>query len=178
MVCVGLLAVSAVSLNESGLSPTEAEQKFNSINSRTDTLDQAIDEVWLNNRFVGGGLRYFTDPARPYTDPSQPGSSENWPRVGLIGLGRSTQPLLIATVLALQKIRGSTWPCFGVMALVLRVTQGLADIFWVAGPLTVALILVGMGLTADPGTDAGGDPGCSRSPPRARLQLAVHSGLL
>ncbi len=36
------------------------------------------------------------------------------------------------------------------MALALRVTQGLADIFWVAGPLTVALILVGMGLTDRP----------------------------
>jgi len=39
------------------------------------------------------------------------------------------------------------------LAFVLRVTQGFADIFWVAGPLTAALILAGLGLTNDPGTD-------------------------
>ena len=56
--------------------------------------------------------------------------------------------------MALRRSKGRWW-CVGAMALVLRVTQGLADIFWVAGPLTVALILVGMGLADDP--DAEGD---------------------
>ena len=33
----------------------------------------------------------------------------------------------------------------GAMAFVCRLTQGMADIFWVAGPLTIALLLVGHG---------------------------------
>ncbi len=146
--CIGLLAVSAISLNERDLSRTDSGQQFNAINTRTDVIKQAIDEVWLKNRFVGGGLRYFADPARPYVAPHNLIVSE-LAEAGLIGLlGLAT--LLTATVMALRRSRADL-AMLAMMAFVLRVTQGLADIFWVAGPLTIAVILVGMGLIEAPG---------------------------
>ena len=64
--------------------------------------------------------------------------------------------LLVGTVLALRRSTAAL-AVLGMMALMLRVTQGLADIFWVAGPLTIALILVGMGLTPTPARRLGSD---------------------
>ena len=54
--------MSAISLNARDLDRAESAQKFNAINTRTDVLEQAMDEVWGKNRFVGGGLRYFANP--------------------------------------------------------------------------------------------------------------------
>ena len=96
---------------------------------------------------LGGGLRYFTDPSSPTIAPHNLVISE-LAEVGIIGrAGMIT--LLIATFLALRRSR-SQLAVLAMMALVLRVTQGMAEIFWVAGPLTIAIILVGMGLTEDP----------------------------
>ena len=150
VVALALLVVSALSLSANDLSRPAEEQQFNSINTRTDGYELAIEEVWTKNVLTGGGIRYFTDPPRPYPTPHNLVISE-LAEAGIIGLaGLAT--LLIATVLALKRSR-TELAVLGMMALVLRVTQGLADIFWVAGPLTVAVILVGMGLTEDPAAD-------------------------
>jgi hypothetical protein len=59
--------------------------------------------------------------------------------VGLVGL-------LAATFYALRKSR-SQLAMMSAMVFVVRLTQGFVDLYWVAGPLTIALILTGMGLT-------------------------------
>jgi len=147
--CIGLLAVTAVSINDRDLSRSDSDLQFNAINARTEVISTVMREVWLKNRFVGGGLRYFNDPDRPYPTPHNlvVGELTEAGLVGLVGL----VGLLIATVLALRRSRAEL-AGLAMMALVLRFTQGLADIFWVAGPLTVAMILVGLGITDDPGT--------------------------
>ncbi|HEY6533988.1 MAG TPA: O-antigen ligase family protein [Acidimicrobiales bacterium] len=143
VVCVALVALSAVSVNANDLSRPADEQKFNSINSRTSAYEQAIGEVWAKNRIVGGGLRYFRTPGGGYVTPHNLVVGE-MAEAGLIGLF-GLLVLLTATALALRRSVGDL-AVLGMMALVLRVTQGLADIFWVAGPLTAPLILVGMGV--------------------------------
>ncbi len=144
VVCVALVALSAVSVNANDLSRPADEQKFNSINTRTSAYDQAIQEVWLKNRFVGGGLRYFLTPGGGYVAPHNLIVSE-MAETGLFGLV-GLLLLLLATALALRRSAGDL-AVLGATALTLRVTQGLADIFWVAGPLTIALIMVGMGVS-------------------------------
>ena len=144
ILCVALAAASAVSVSANDLSRPPDEQRFNSINTRFSAYDQAINEVWVKNRFIGGGLRYFLTPGGGYVAPHNLVVSE-MAETGLFGL-MGLLLLLLATALALRRSKGDL-AVLGAMALVLRVTQGLADIFWVAGPLTIALMLVGMGIS-------------------------------
>ena len=148
--CAALITVTAVSINEQDLSRPTNELKFNAINARTDVLRTTIDEVIVNNRLVGAGLRYWTDPADPRATPHNwvIGELAEGGAIALLGL----LGLLGATALALRRSTALLAE-LAMLAFVFRVTQGLADIFWVAGPLTAALILAGMGLTNDPGTD-------------------------
>jgi hypothetical protein len=145
--CLALLGLTAASVQASDLSRPADKQKFNSINSRTNVYEEAIQKVWANNRFVGGGLRYFNDPERVYPTPHNLfiGELAEAGVIGLVGL----LVLLVALLLALRR-SPSELAVLGAMALVLRATQGLADIYWVAGPLTIGLVLVGMGLADDP----------------------------
>jgi len=147
LVCLVLLVFTAMSLQANDLSRPAAEQKFNSINSRTNVYEEAIQKVWLKNRFVGGGLKYFMAPDRAFPAPHNLVISE-LAEAGLIGLAGLTV-LLVATAVALKRAR-TDLAVLGMMAFVCRLTQGMADIYWVAGPLTIALLLVGMGLTPDP----------------------------
>ena len=147
VICLALLGYTAASLNANDLSRPQDEQQFTSINTRTDTYEAAIKEVWRPSPLIGGGLRYFTDPSSPTIAPHNLVISE-LAEVGIIGLAGMIT-LLIATFLALRRSR-SQLAVLAMMALVLRVTQGMAEIFWVAGPLTIAIILVGIGLTEDP----------------------------
>lgn len=157
LACGALLVVTAVSINERDLSRPAAEQRSNAINARTDVLRTTFNDVFLDNRLVGAGLRYWTDPAAPFPTPHNWAVSE-LAETGVIGLA-GLLVLLGATALALRRSIAYLAE-LAMLAFVLRVTQGFADIFWVAGPLTAALILVGLGLTNDPGTDD--DPGRAR----------------
>jgi O-antigen ligase len=153
LICLVLLVFTAMSIQATDLSRPAAEQKFNSINSRTNVYEEAIQKVWLNNRFVGGGLKYFRDPERAFPTPHNIVIGE-LAEVGVIGLA-GLSILLVATAVALRRAR-TDLAVLAMMAFVCRLTQGMADIYWVAGPLTIALLLVGMGLTPDP-TDPGPD---------------------
>jgi len=157
LACGALFVVTALSINERDLSRPAAEQKFNAINTRSDVLRTTFNDVFPDNRLVGAGLRYWTDPAAPFPTP------HNWAvgelaETGVIGLA-GLVVLLGATALALRRSRAYLAE-LAMLAFVLRVTQGFADIFWVAGPLTAALILVGLDLTNGPGT--ADDPGRAR----------------
>lgn len=172
LACGALITITAVSINERDLSRPTDELKFNAINSRTDVLSTTFNDVFLDNQLVGAGLRYWTDPAAPYPTP------HNWAvgelaETGLIGLG-GMFVLLGATALALRRSRAALAE-LAMLAFVLRVTQGFADIFWVAGPLTCALILTGLGATNDPGTaDDEPDDG-ARGRPRPTGTLAPQA---
>jgi O-antigen ligase len=155
VLAIVLLVFTAMSLQANDLSRPAAEQKFNSINSRTNVYQEAIQKIWLKNRFVGGGLKYFKDPARSYPTPHNLFIGE-LAEVGLIGLA-GLLVLLGAVILALRR-SATDLAVLGAMAFVCRLTQGLADIFWVAGPLTIAVLLVGMGLADDPDDDASTAP--------------------
>jgi hypothetical protein len=162
--CAALLALTAVSINERDLSRPTNELKFNAINTRTDVLSTTFNDVFLDNRLVGAGLRYWTDPAAPFPTP------HNWvvgelAEGGVIALA-GILVLLGATAIALRRSTALLAE-LAMLAFVLRVTQGFADIFWVAGPLTAALILTGLGITNDPGVDDDEAEGGARSLLRA-----------
>lgn len=146
--CGVLIAVTFVSVNTRDLSRSVEDQKFNAINTRLDTIDTTLQKVFLPNPIGGGGLRFWGDRALNTGAPhdlvvGELGESGVVGFVGFVGL-------LGITAVALKRGRDDL-AMLGLLAFVVRVTQTSADIFWVAGPLTVALIIAGMGLTDRPG---------------------------
>jgi O-antigen ligase len=139
-----LLAFSLISLDSRDLSRTDQSAQFNSINSRTNVYNFVLTNVWGQNRFVGAGLRYYMNPAN-LTVPAHDIVIGEMGEAGLSGLV-GLVGLLAATFYALRKSR-SQLAMMSAMVFVVRLTQGFVDLYWVAGPLTIALILTGMGLT-------------------------------
>ncbi len=158
--CGVLIVGTFVSVNTRDLSRSEQDQKFNAINTRLDTIDSTLQLVFRPNPVGGGGLRFWSDPTTPAGAPHDLVVGELG-EAGLVGfLGFVV--LLGATAVALKRGRDDL-AMLGLMAFVMRVTQTSADIFWVAGPLTVALIVTGVGLTDEPGSPAVQSPGETRS---------------
>ena len=150
VLCGAVIALTYVSVSTRDLSRSETEQKFNAINTRLDVVDTTLEVVWRPSPVVGGGLRFWTNPDALLVAPhdliiGELGEAGVVGLAGLVALGW-------ATIVALRRGR-SDLATMALMVFVFRLTQGTADIFWVAGPLTISLILAGMGLTAEPDDD-------------------------
>lgn len=156
-ITLGLLAFAAISVKQTDLDRPVSERQFNAVNTRLATYESAID-IWRQNRFIGAGLSYWTDPSRSLLSPHNLVVSE-LAEGGLIGL-TGVVVLLATTVVTLRRRHGDLVD-LGLSALVLRIAQGMVDIFWVAGPLTAPMILVGMALVDEP--DDADDPHGSAS---------------
>lgn len=145
--CFVLIIITFVSVNTRDLSRSAEDQKFNAINSRLDTIDTTLQKVFRPNPVGGGGLRFWRDPTLNAGAPHDlvVGELGESGVVGFLGF----LLLLTATAIALKRGRDDL-AMLGLLAFIVRVTQASADIFWVAGPLTVALIVAGMGLTDSP----------------------------
>lgn len=150
--CVVIGTLSMFSFQETELSRTESEQKFGSVETRIDAFDETINNVWGPSKLTGGGMRYWNDPANRVPTPHNIVVGELG-EAGLLGLA-GLIVLVVATVIALRRGRGDL-AVLGFCALITRLVQGFADIFWVAGPLTAAMIMVGIGLADDPEHDDG-----------------------
>lgn len=151
VLCAGVIGLTYASVNARDLSRSDNEQKFNAINTRLEVVDVTLDVVWRPSPVVGGGLRFWSDPDRLLSAPHDVIIGELG-EAGVVGLA-GLVTLCWATVVALRRGR-SDLATMSLMVLVLRLTQGTADVFWVAGPLTVSLILAGMGLTTEPTDDS------------------------
>lgn len=120
-------------------------ERFKGIGARIETNERGL-ELFRDSPIVGQGLRYFRDPAFRASEPHNVvvvTLSEG----GVIG-GLALTVLLGG---ALHALRGRRGPLAQLarLAVLMRFTAGLLDIYWVAGTGSLPWILVGLALTDD-----------------------------
>jgi hypothetical protein len=151
LLCLALAGTAWSSIRERDL---EAENRqFGAVDTRVEAFDYAVDR-WREEPVFGVGLRYWTDPAEreasgvafvPVPHSLVVGELGESGVVGLVALAG----LLGWTALVLQR-RRDLLSHLGLDVFALRVVQGVVEIFWVAGPLTLGTLFVGIGLGDDP----------------------------
>jgi len=141
LVSVGLMAVTFLTYAESDLSEETAQ--FNSLNSRLETYDYAIEEVWKPNIVFGGGLRWFTDPASLAGVPHNLliAEASETGILGLLALGG----LLVVLGRGLGRLRSDIGDA-ALFILVQRLLDALLGILWVAGTGTAVFLMIGLAL--------------------------------
>jgi O-antigen ligase len=124
----------------------KADSRFNSVNSRLDTYDAALD-IWRDHPIAGAGLKYWRDPdiQRGY----ELGASEPHNLVvaalgesGVIGLAALV--VLVAGGAHLSARSREPLALLAAGALWLKAGASIFDIFWVAGTMTVPWLLIGI----------------------------------
>jgi O-antigen ligase len=136
-IAVALVVVSVTTLQ----SETVENPEFNAVVLREATFDYAINNVWEPSPLAGGGLRWFViqqiDLGVPHNlviaELSETGL------LGLLGLG----VLTLTTLRVLYRRRDPIGEAafYGFVFILLF---GLTGIFWVAGSLTLPMLLVGL----------------------------------
>ena len=144
-IALTLIAVSVITLRNEYID----NPKFNSIDSRTIVFDDAIDNVWLVHPITGAGLRYF-----------QANDSGNYITAGVhnIVLAELSEGGIIAllalivllwnTIRVVMRRHDSIGEA-AFLVLVCQILFGLTDIFWVAGSLSLAMLIVGIAVGED-----------------------------
>jgi hypothetical protein len=151
VVSLALIVGSVVTLEDE----LQTNPQFNAIDTRIDAFDYAVNDVWLQHPLAGGGLRWFQE-----FGPGNAGvhniALAELSEVGLIGFF-GLLVLLANTVLVLVRRRSNV----GEMALIMflfLILYGLTQIFWVAGTLTITMLMVGLAVGERPArTTAGQD---------------------
>jgi hypothetical protein len=137
LIAIALLVVSAFTLD----SETQDNPKFNGITLRENSNEVALDTIWARNYALGGGLRWFTDAANIAGTPHNVVVSE-LSESGIAGLAA----LLIVfgnTAWFMHRRRdplGET----AFLVLIFYLLFGLTAIFWIAGMVTMPMLLVGL----------------------------------
>lgn len=151
LLCLALAGMAWSSIREQDLDAED--RQFGAVDTRVDAFDYAVDR-WRDEPVFGIGLRYWTDPAEaaesgvafvPVPHSLLVGELGESGVVGLLALAG----LLGWTALVLQR-RRDLLSQLGLDVFALRVVQGVVEIFWVAGPLTLGTLFVGIGLGEDP----------------------------
>jgi O-Antigen ligase len=136
---VVLLAVSLATLE----SETIENPDYNAVVLRVESFDIAINDVWASNPLAGGGLRWFISSGNvPHNlviaELSEAGV------LGLFGL-----IVLILTLFRALARRRDPIGEAAYLGLVFLILFGLTGIFWVAGTMTLPMLLVGLAVGAD-----------------------------
>ncbi|HVM07299.1 MAG TPA: O-antigen ligase family protein [Acidimicrobiales bacterium] len=122
----------------------EAE-RFRGIGARVEQNERAV-EIWRGSPLVGEGLRYFRDPRFEIVEPHNVvlyvATESGF--VGLVALG----VLLGGGFYALRGLQGPLAQ-LARLALLMRFTAGLFDIYWVAGTGSLPWIIAGMALAEE-----------------------------
>ncbi len=126
--------------------------QFNSVNSRISTYDASL-RVWRSDPVVGVGLKYWRD-ARfagelSFGEPHDLAVSALG-ESGVIGLA-ALAVLVLGSIGVVARGR-SPLATFAALIVIAKVADSAVGIFWVAGTLTVAWIVVGMACATDPST--------------------------
>jgi len=171
---IGSIAlVAMIWVTSQNLTEDSPEAKFNSLNTRVETYDSALD-IWSAQPVLGAGLRYWNDPAHE-------GSGEPH-NVILASLGESglvgTVGLLVllTMVIAALRRRQDQAGRLAIYLLVAHVVNGLADIYWVAGRGTLPWLVVGLAVGIERAPDAHSGAG-SRRAETAPLADHAHAAL-
>jgi O-antigen ligase len=150
LVVVGIVAMTAMAyLSFNALFQSDqADSRFNSVNSRLDTYDYALD-IWRDQPIAGAGLKFWRDPQ--YATGLGAGEPHNLVVsalgesgvVGIVGLG----VLLIGASRLVAGRRDELLMLAGAV-LWAKATASLFDIFWVAGTMTVPWVVIGAAITS------------------------------
>lgn len=122
----------------------EATAKFNSIETRVDTYEQALT-LWRENPVFGAGIRYFRDPT--ILDGGPAGEPHNLAisalaESGLVGLVALT--VLHVGILSGLRSRRDPVGLLAYFVIIAHAVDSLAGIFWVAGTGTLPWIILGL----------------------------------
>lgn len=162
--CVALAAFAWTTIRDQDLN--SANREFQSVDTRVDAYDYAL-ERWEDEPIFGIGLRYWVD-ATTDGPAGEPVPVPHSMVVGELGEGGLVALLALAGLLGVTGLtlarRRTDLADLGLDVFVLRVVQGVVEIFWVAGPLTLGTLFVGVGLGDDPDErdEAAGEPPASR----------------
>jgi hypothetical protein len=132
-----LIAVSIATLQDQ----QENNPKFNGVDLRSVTIDSAINDVWAPHPLVGGGLKYFASAFNQAGGAEQIFVAELAEAgiIGLIGL-----LVLLGNTLWVLLPRRDPLGEAAFLVFVVEVLYALTAIFWVAGTLTLPMLMVGL----------------------------------
>ena len=138
-----LVAMAYLTVNEVFRSDAK-DNRFSSVNSRVTTYEAAL-KLWKRDPLVGVGLKFWRDPA--FTGETGFGEPHNLV-VAALGesgvLGLAALCLLIGLTLAVVKKGRSDLATLAVLIWIAELLDSLVGIYWVAGTLTFAWIVVGL----------------------------------
>lgn len=125
-----------------------ADDRFNSLNSRTLTYEAAID-LWQEKPITGQGLKYWREPAlQARTVFGEPHNLvvSALAESGVVGLGG----LVLLIVGSLRIVSRNREPLgrLGLLALISHPMGALLGIYWVAGTFSLPWLLAGMAVGA------------------------------
>jgi hypothetical protein len=134
---LALIAASVVTLQDQQVNNPD----FNGIVLRANTIDDALNNVWADHPYVGGGLKYFKSASAQAGGAEQIFVTELAEAgiiglIGLIGLLGNTLRVLLP--------RRDTIGETAFLVFVLEILFALTAIFWIAGTLTLPMLLVGL----------------------------------
>jgi len=140
LVSLVLVVAVAVSVSQQDLAPDASPD--NALSSRTETFGVALG-YWSEEPVFGAGLRYFLEPG------AETGVAHNLVVNELAESGTAGLVTLVALLWvlwrAIRTSRSDLAP-MAVMVFVVEVSASMLDVFWVAGRIGCALVLVGMAL--------------------------------
>jgi O-antigen ligase len=136
-IAIALVVVAVTTLEEQSVE----NPRFNPVALREETFDYAINTVWGQSPLAGGGLRWFVIQENPLGVPHNLVIAE-LSETGVLGLVGLTV-LAIALVLVLSRRRDPIGEV-AYYSFVFILLFGLTGIFWVAGTLTLPMMLVGL----------------------------------
>jgi hypothetical protein len=144
-VALVLIGVSFVTLRNEYID----NPQFNAIDTRTVAFDDAINNVWLVHPITGAGLRYFqaNDSADYITAGVHNIVLAELSEGGVIAL-LGLIVLLWNTVRVVMRRRDTIGEA-AFLILVCQILFGMTDIFWVAGSLSLAMLIVGIAIGED-----------------------------
>ena len=143
---VGALAVGAMIWTTSqDLGDESGGAKFNSLNTRLDAYDRAI-ELWQENPIFGVGVRFFREPALMASEPhnlivSSLGESGIVGTAGFVGFNLA--------VIAMFRRRNDPLGRAALYLTIAHAVDALAGIYWVAGTGTLPWLVVGLAAGID-----------------------------
>ena len=142
-VSLALIVASAVTLQEENVD----NPKFNGVDSRVGTYDVALGDVWSAHPFVGGGLRWFDTPGANAGVPHDIVVAElsETGIIGLVGL-----VILIGNTLYVLWPRRDPLGEAAFLIFLFEVLFGITGIFWLAGTLSLPMLMVGLAVAEPP----------------------------
>jgi hypothetical protein len=143
-----LIVLSVVTLQDQ----QQNNPKFNGVTLRVNTIDDALNNVWANHPYIGGGLKYFKSAG------TQAGGAEQifvaeLSEAGLIGLIALLG--LLGNTLRVLRPRRDVIGETAFLVFLLMFLYSLTAIFWIAGTLTLPMLLVGLAASEE---EAGARP--------------------